>query len=55
MIPLADVMVDRYKFKLPAKEKIEAVKQYYNEHGEMDKPVSVSCHGDKYMLEDKYL
>lgn len=32
-----------------------AVIRYYKEHEKLDKPVSVSCHGKKYKLEDKYL
>lgn len=54
MIAMADIEVSD-KFKLPSKEKIDAVIQYYKEHGKIDKPVSVSCHGKKYKLEDKYL
>ena len=54
MIAMADIEVSD-KFKLPSKEKIDAVIQYYKECGKIDKPVSVSCHGKKYKLEDKYL
>ena len=44
MIAMADIEVSD-KFKLPSKEKIDVVIQYYKEHGKIDKPVSVSCHG----------
>lgn len=54
MIKVSDIELCG-KYKLPAKEKISAVISYYREHGELDKPISVSCHGDKYKLEDKYL
>ena len=54
MIVMSDIEVSD-KFILPSKEKIDAVIRYYKEHEKLDKPVSVSCHGKKYKLEDKYL
>lgn len=54
MIAMSDIEVSN-KFKLPAQDKIDAVIQYYRKNGKLDKPISVSCHGKKYKLEDKYL
>lgn len=55
MLSMDLISVDKKKFKLPSQDKIDAVIDYYNQHGKLDKPISVSCKGDKYWLEDKYL
>lgn len=54
MIFMSDIKVKKH-FHLPSKEKIDTVFEYYKEHGELDKPIVVSCHGNWYYLEDKYL
>lgn len=54
MIKVSDIELCK-KYKEPDKEKVVKVVRYYKEHGELDKPISVSCYGDKYKLEDKYL
>lgn len=44
-----------YNFAPPSEKKIEKTIQYFKEHGELDKPILVSCNGKKYKLEDQYL
>ena len=54
MIKISDIEL-RGKYRVPAKDKISAVISYFKENGKLDKPISVSCNGNKYVLEDKYL
>ena len=53
-IALSDIKTEK-GFKQPDPQKLEAVIKYYRENGRLDKPVVVSCKGDHYVLEDKYL
>ena len=39
----------------PRPAKVNAVLDYYQAHGELDKPVVVKKQGDRYELVDKYL
>ena len=41
--------------KPPKEKKIAEVIEYFNEHGELDKPVVVCIEDGKYKLQDKYL
>lgn len=42
-------------FKKPSKRKVTTVIEHYKMHHKIDKPIVVSCNGDKYVVEDKYL
>ena len=54
-IDVADVVVPPHRFLTPSTEKIMALRDYYLENGELDKPIIVSCKDGQYVLEDKYL
>lgn len=54
-IKMSDISLGNKKWGNPSKDKVEELLDYYLEQGELDKPVLVSCKGDKYILEDKYL
>ena len=54
-IKMSDISLGNKKWGKPSRKKIEDLLDYYLEHGELDKPILVSCKGDKYVLEDKYL
>ena len=54
-IKMSDILVPEHRFAEPSKEKLFALRDYYIENGELDKPIIVSCKEDKYVLEDKYL
>ncbi|MBQ8717196.1 MAG: hypothetical protein IJY43_05060 [Clostridia bacterium] len=54
-IDMSDIIVPTH-FSKPPKEKIHALRDYWVENdGQLDQPIIVSCQGDKYVLEDKYL
>lgn len=55
MVSISMIKVDANKFKKPSVEKINEVANYVKTHGTIDKPISVSCKGSIYWLEDKYL
>jgi hypothetical protein len=55
LIDIQDVEVPSGKMETPNQCKINNLVNYYNEHHELDKPIVVSCSGNKYLLEDKYL
>lgn len=52
-----DCIEVEYKFldKPPKDEKVRQLIQYYKKQGELDKPIVVSCVGNRYVLADKYL
>ena len=52
---MADILVPEHRFAEPSLEKLFALRDYYIENGQLDKPIIVSCKDDKYVLEDKYL
>ena len=54
-IKMSDILVPEHRFVEPSIEKLFALRDYYMENGQLDKPIIVSCKGDKYVLEDKYL
>jgi len=54
-IKMSDILVPEHRFAEPSKEKLFALRDYYLENGQLDKPIIVSCEDDKYVLEDKYL
>ena len=54
-IKMADILVPEHRFVEPSLEKLFALRDYYIENGQLDKPIIVSCKDDKYVLEDKYL
>lgn len=54
-IKMSDISLGNKNWGKPSKDKVEELKDYYLEQGELDKPILVSCKGDKYVLEDKYL
>lgn len=54
-VKMSDISLGNKKWGKPSKDKVEELLDYYLEQGELDKPVLVSCKGDKYILEDKYL
>lgn len=56
LIQMKDIELNsKFENKQPKKNKIDDCIKYYREHGELDKPVVISCSGSKYRLEDKYL
>ncbi len=55
-IKVSEIAIDQMFVNKPPKEKkIAAVIEYFNEHGELDKPVVVCIEDEKYKLQDKYL
>lgn len=54
VVPIEEVVVGR-RFQTPSQKKIDEIIDYYERYGKLDKPVIVSCSGDKYLLQDKYL
>ena len=44
-----------FKKNRPAEKKIDALLEYYEEHGQLDKPVTVVFRNGKYVLKDKFL
>lgn len=55
LIKMKDILMPRHAVHPPAPKKVAELKEYYAEHGTLDKPIIVSCAGTKYRLEDKYL
>ena len=55
MIPLEELTVGHKNFGKPSQEKVDALIAYYRNNGKLDKPIVVSRHGEKYLIEDKYL
>ena len=55
-IKLDDIVVpDKFLAHKPDPKKVKEIRDYYNEHKKLDKPVYVSIRDGKYYLEDKYL
>lgn len=55
-IPLSSIYItEDMKATPPRATKVNAVLDYYQAHGELDKPIVVRHHGDGYELVDKYL
>ena len=55
-IPLSSSYItEDMKATPPRATKVNAVLDYYQAHGELDKPIVVRHHGDGYELVDKYL
>ncbi len=54
-ISMEDITTGNKSFAPPAKEKVDRLIEFYNENGRFDCPIVVSCFGDKYLIEDKYL
>ncbi|MGC7872079.1 AAA domain-containing protein [Desulfosporosinus sp. SYSU MS00001] len=56
VIPIDSIIIREEFLQTPPKRvKIESVKEYFYNHGELDKVVVVCPEGDKYVLVDKYL
>lgn len=55
LIPLTKLCVNKSEFIEPSIEEMNVVVDYFNEHGELDKPIFVSCCGETYRVEDGYL
>ena len=55
MISMQDIIMPKHTLHPPAPQKVQALLDYYREHGTLDKPIIVSVAGKKYRLEDKYL
>ena len=55
LIDMKDIILPLKHMQPPSPEKVAALRKFYQENGVLDKPIVVSCHGNKYMLEDKYL
>lgn len=55
-IPINQIDVPAcFKKNRPAEKKIDALLEYYEEHGCLDKPVTVVFRNNKYVLKDKFL
>ena len=54
-IPIKLVKIDYSKAKIPSKDKVDSLIEYYKKNGTLDKPIIVSVQNDIYLLEDKYL
>ena len=54
-INFEDIYVDNASFKAPNTKKVEDMVKYYEDHGELDRPIYVSCDNKQYYLKDKYL
>ena len=54
-ILMEDIQIGEIPFKQPSKAKAQKIIDYYNQHGTLDKPIVVTCEGNKYLLQDKYL
>ena len=54
-IDMCDVVLSNHKMEPPSQKKLDAMRKYFIEHGEPDKPIVVKCKGTKYELVDKYL
>lgn len=55
LIAMADIIMPMNKFYPPSPAKVAELQGYYQEYGTLDRPVIVSCFGEKYRLEDQYL
>ena len=55
MIAMSDIIMPTHKLNPPALKRVAELHKYYQEHGTLDKPIIVSCAGQKYRLEDRYL
>lgn len=55
-IPINQIEVPPcFKKNRPAEKKIDSLIEYYEEHGHLDKPVTVVFRNDQYVLKDKFL
>lgn len=55
-IPINQIEVPPcFKKNRPAEKKIDSLIEYYEEHGHLDKPVTIVFRNDQYVLKDKFL
>ena len=55
LIPMDKITARKKDFKPPSPEKAKKLREYYREHGELDKPVVVVIENGRYIVVDKYL
>ena len=54
VIPMSDIVIHK-NFDIPTRKKLQEQIDYYNKHGNFDKPIVVDIIRNKYVLVDKYL